>query len=115
MKIWLLSHHPKRLKRGYIKAFVKPGKDSNEIFVRKVWYVWKQVNVIETSLQVGQQISKWQTDFRDKQRPGEPRTASTNANNNDGPLTIKRIANLVGISLITFFIIYNYNINNQYL
>lgn len=60
MKIWLVSHHPKRLKRGYIKASVKLGKDSNEIFLRKVWYVWKQVNVIETSLQVGQQISKWQ-------------------------------------------------------
>lgn len=63
------------------------------------------------------QIYRWvskfqndQTDFRDKQRPGEPRTASTNTNNNDGPLTIKRIANLVGISLITVFIILKKNL-----
>lgn len=49
---------------------------------------------------MGQQIQNGQTDLKDKQRSGAPRTASTNAilakipdiNSNDGRLTIEQIA-----------------------
>lgn len=55
-----------------------------------------------------------QTDLKDKQRPGTPRVASTDALlakitdiiTNDGRFIIKQIANLVCIPSGTFFVIW---------
>lgn len=41
--------------------------------------VWKQVYVIETSLQVGEQIKNGQTNLQDNQRHGAPLRALTDA------------------------------------
>lgn len=95
--------------RGYIKAGVRLGKIFERNFQRTVWCVWKQVFVINTGLQVRQQIQN----LKDKQRPRAPRTASTDAIlpkitdiiSHDGRLTIKQITNIVGISSGTIFTI----------
>lgn len=45
-----------------------------------MWYVFKQVYVIETGLQVGQQFQKMANPIlKDNKRPGAPRAASREA------------------------------------
>lgn len=60
-------------------ACARLGKESGKKTPKTVWFVFKQVHGIETSVQVEQQIKKkiGKTDLNDEQPPGAPYTAST--------------------------------------
>lgn len=65
--------------RDYIKAYVRLSKDSKEIFEELCDVYWNNFMSLRQVYRWFSKLKSCQTDFKDKQCPGTPRVALTDA------------------------------------